>query len=97
MVEGWRGAHGDRLSRAISQRTRETPGRAAAVWQLAEERARATRNPALLAKAKTVGGTIGALKRFLLDDIIRERNAFAEAVMKAVEQRREEMKATGTK
>jgi hypothetical protein len=38
----------------------------------------------------------GALKRILIDDIIRERNAFAETVMKDVEQRREELKATGT-
>jgi len=39
---------------------------------------------------------LGALKRVLLDDLIRERNAFAETVMKDVENRREEMKATGT-
>ena len=35
-------------------------------------------------------------KRTLMDDIIRRRNAFAETVMKDVEQRREELKATGT-
>jgi hypothetical protein len=39
---------------------------------------------------------MGALKRFLLDDIIRERNVFAETVMKDVNARREELKATGT-
>jgi hypothetical protein len=36
---------------------------------------------------------LGALKRFLLDDLLRERNAFAESVD---EKRQQELQATGT-
>ena len=39
---------------------------------------------------------MGALKRMLLDDIVRERNAFAENMMKDVGHRRQELQATGT-
>jgi hypothetical protein len=64
------------------------------VRSMAQERAKATRQANLVANAKLTGAwnDLGALKRLLLDDLLRERNAFAESVMKDVEQRREEMK-----
>jgi len=64
------------------------------VRNMAQERAKATRQSDLVANAKLTGAwnDLGALKRFLLDDLLRERNAFAELVMQDVEQRREELK-----
>jgi hypothetical protein len=55
---------------------------------MAQERAKATRQPDLIANAKLTRAwnDLGALKRFLLDDLLRERNAFATALMKDVEQ-----------
>ena len=68
----------------------------ATVRQMIEARAKATKNLRLLTDAKRARGNIGDLKRLLLDEITRERDAFAETVMKGVDVRREEMKATGT-
>jgi hypothetical protein len=61
------------------------------VRDMATERARVTRNPALVGKARMAGSwdDIGPLKRFLLDDILAERNAYAEAVMKDVTAQRQ--------
>jgi hypothetical protein len=69
-----------------------------AVQQMAMARAKRTKNISLVGRAKASGvwRDLGALKRVLIDDVIRERNAFAESVMKDVEQRREGLKATGT-
>jgi hypothetical protein len=61
------------------------------VRDLATERARVTRQPGLVGKAQLsrAWDDIGALKRFLLDDILAERNAYAGAVMKDVTARRQ--------
>jgi hypothetical protein len=61
------------------------------VRNMAQERAKATRESNLVSNAKLTGAwnDLGALKRFLLDDLLRERNAFADSVMKDVEQRRD--------
>lgn len=67
----------------------------AAALKMAEQRSKTTRNLRLLADAKRARD-VGAVKRLLIDDLIRERNAFAETVMKDVEARREELKTTGT-
>ena len=68
------------------------------VRNMAQERAKATRQANLVGNAKLTGAwnDVGALKRFLLDDLLRERNAFAESAMNDVENRRQEMQATGT-
>jgi hypothetical protein len=65
--------------------------------KFADERARATRNPSLTGRARFDGvwDDLGALKRFLIDDIIRERNAYAETVMADVEARRGELQGAG--
>jgi hypothetical protein len=62
---------------------------------MTQERAKATRQPNLVGNAKLTGSwnDLGALKRFLLDDLLRERNAFAASVMRDVEQRSDEIKA----
>jgi hypothetical protein len=59
-----------------------------AVRQLADQRARLLRRPDLVAKAQAAGNwsDIGALKRYLLDDMIAERNGFAEAIVNDVHQ-----------
>jgi hypothetical protein len=50
-------------------------------------------NKQLLNQARGIWSDIGALKRLIIDDITRERNAYAEAVMGSVNQRREQMRA----
>ena len=44
-------------------------------------------------KARKVWGDMGGLKRFLMDELIRERNAFAKEVMKDVREREAELRA----
>ena len=40
---------------------------------------------------------MGALKRFLIDDLLRERNKFARRVMKDIEQSKAETKGLPTR
>ena len=63
--------------------------------QLVEERARFTRNMPLLAKARRhkTWKDMGQLKRLVVDELIRERNAFAQEVMKDVREREAELRA----
>lgn len=58
------------------------------VQQLAQERARQLRRPELVSQAKAAGAwtDMGALKRLLLDDMIAERNSFAETIVTDVRQ-----------
>jgi hypothetical protein len=68
----------------------------AEVQKFADYRAQLTKAPDLVAKAKQAGAwnSIGGLKRFLLDGLVRERNEFARNVMENVHQR---AAATGTR
>ena len=60
--------------------------------RLAEERATATRDVALRSKARKVWNDMGGLKRFLMDELIRERNTFAKRVMQDVREREKELR-----
>ena len=61
---------------------------------LAQERARLTRDMPLLMKArrKKVWNDMGALKRLLKDDLLRERNTFAKRAMGDVRERETELR-----
>jgi hypothetical protein len=66
--------------------------------QLALDRAELTGNRTLVGNAqmRRQWDDMGALKRILLDDITRERNAFAKDVSQDVKAQRREMRATGS-
>ena len=60
---------------------------------MVEDRARVTANPGFANEAKRSADwdSIGALKRLLLDDLVRERNQFAREVIMDLRERREEI------
>jgi hypothetical protein len=64
-----------------------------ATQRLASQWALSSSNKQLLNQARGIWSDQGALKRLIIDDITRERNAYAEAVMGSVNQRREQMRA----
>ena len=55
--------------------------------ELVLERGRTTKRPNLVAELEGEGiwNDLGALKRWLMDDLTRERNAFAKSVMTELE------------
>ena len=66
------------------------------VQRLVQERARTTRRPKLMGelRGKGVWDDIGALKAWLRDDLVGERNRYAREVAKDVKARRRESEAT---
>ncbi len=90
-----------RHMRAINSEMRrvlETPD-VGELHDFVQERGEQTRRPRLVntLSSRPLWNDIGALKRWLLDDLAKERNRFAEEIMKDVEARKREEKPASQK